>query len=132
MTFVLKLPAAISSFVSLIFLFAASSFFVSCPAGHSPSTESQQSLFANAQGSPVAIQGGPSNILIGDMNGDRKLDLIVPLGRTRSITVIEGKGNGQFGATLSNTTLAEAPGDIAAGDLNGDGKLDVAITSHDS
>jgi hypothetical protein len=66
------------------------------------------------------------------MNNDRKLDLVVACGSARSITVIEGKGNGQFGAALSNTTLAEAPGEIAVGDLNGDGKLDVAVSSHDS
>lgn len=66
------------------------------------------------------------------MNHDRKPDLVVACARTRSITVLEGKGNGQFGAALSNTTLAEAPGEIALGDLNGDGKLDVAVTSHDS
>jgi hypothetical protein len=31
-------------------------------------------LFANAPGSPVSVQGGPGNVLIGDMNNDRKLD----------------------------------------------------------
>ncbi len=66
------------------------------------------------------------------MNNDRKLDLVVSCSQARSITILEGKGNGQFGAALSNTTLAEAPGEIALGDLNGDGKLDVAVTSHDS
>jgi hypothetical protein len=66
------------------------------------------------------------------MNNDRKLDLVVALGRVRSITVLEGKGNGQFGAVLSNTTVADPPGDMALGDVNGDGKLDVAISSHDS
>jgi hypothetical protein len=66
------------------------------------------------------------------MNGDRKLDLVVSLARERGITVLEGKGNGQFGAVLSKTTLAQAPGEMAAGDFNGDGKLDVAVASHDS
>jgi FG-GAP-like repeat len=133
-TSVVKIPAAISRFGRLTLILAVSwiSFFVSCPSGNTPSDTSQQSLFANAQGSPVSVQGEPSNILIGDMNNDRKLDLVVPLARARSIIVLEGKGNGQFGAALSNTTLSEAPGDMAIGDLNGDSKLDVAVTSHDS
>lgn len=80
----------------------------------------------------MTVQAGPSNVLIGDMNNDRKLDLVVSYGRARSITILEGKGNGQFGAALSNTSLANAPGEIAIGDLNGDGKLDVAVASHDS
>src|SRR5215216_7793104 len=111
---------------------AASWISVACPSGNSPSSALEQQLFVNAQGSPVSVQGGPGNILIGDMNNDRKLDLVVACGRARSITILEGKGNGQFGAALSNTTLAEAPGEIAIGDLNGDGKLDVAVSSHDS
>ncbi len=127
MSYVVKMPASIGG---LIFLLAAS--VISCPSGGVPSSASQQSLFTDAPGSPVAIQGGPSNVLIGDMNNDRKLDLVVTLSRARSITVLEGKGNGQFGAALSNTTLPEPPGEIALGDLNGDGRLDVAVASHDS
>ncbi len=107
-------------------------FFISCPSGDTSSGASQQPLFANAQGSPVAVKCGPSNVLIGDMNNDRKLDLVVACSRERSLTVIEGKGNGQFGSTLSNTTLANPPGEMALGDVNGDGKLDVAVASHDS
>jgi hypothetical protein len=121
MTSLVKISAAI----------LAAAIFISCPSGNTPSEASQQ-LFANAPGSPVSVPSGPGNILIGDMNNDRKLDLVVACGSARSITVIEGKGNGQFGAALSNTTLAEAPGEIAIGDLNGDGKLDVAVSSHDS
>jgi hypothetical protein len=131
-TSVFKIPATISRFGRLSLLLAASWISFSCPSGNTPSNASQQSLFANAPGSPVSVQGGPGNILIGDMNNDRKLDLVVACAPARSITVLEGKDNGQFGAALSNTTLAEAPGDMALGDLNGDGKLDVAVTSHDS
>jgi hypothetical protein len=133
-TSITKIPATISRFGRLALLLAVSwsSFFTSCPPSNTPSNASQQSLFANAPGSPVSIQGGPGNVLIGDMNNDRKLDLVVACARARSITVLEGKGNGQFGAVLSNTTLAEAPGEMAVGDLNSDDKLDVAVTSHDS
>lgn len=124
----------ISHFGRLILLLTASSssFFSSCPPGATPSNAPQQSFFVNAPGSPVSIQGQPSNILIGDMNNDRKPDLVVALSHTRSIAVLEGKGNGQFGAALSNISLSEPPGDMAVGDVNSDGKLDVAVTSHDS
>jgi len=131
-TSLIKIPAAISRFGGLSLLVMASSHFISCPSGEAPSSALQQALFANAQGSPVAVEGGPSNVLIGDMNNDRKLDLVVAVGRAKSITVLEGKGNGQFGAALSNMSVADAPGEIALGDLNGDGKLDVAVSSHDS
>ena len=130
--FVFKIPATISRYARLTLVLAASWSPLSCPSGEPPINTSQQSLFTNASGSPIRVQGEPSNIFIGDMNNDRKLDLVVASGRGRSITVIEGKGNGQFGATLSNTTVPEPPGDMSAGDLNGDGKLDVAVTSHDS
>src|SRR5215212_9244206 len=131
MSSVVKILPSVSR---LILLLAAlwASFFVSCPSGNAPSNASQQPLFTNAPGSPVSVQGGPGNVLIGDMNNDRKLDLVVACARARSIIVLEGKGNGQFGATLSNTTLEEAPGEMALGDFNADGKLDVAVSSHDS
>jgi FG-GAP-like repeat len=129
---VIKIPATMSRFGRLGLLVIASSNFIACPSGYTPSSTSQESLFTNAQGSPVSVQGGPSNVLIGDMNNDRKLDLVVAVGQPKSITVLEGKGNGQFGAALSNTNVADAPGEIALGDLNGDGKLDVAVSSHDS
>ena len=130
MSSVVKILVRIRGFGGLTLLLAASwaLFLISC----TPSNASQQPLFVNAQGSPVTVPSAPSGVLIGDMNNDRKVDLVVALGQARSITVIEGKGNGQFGGALSNTSVAEAPGDMAAGDFNGDGKLDVAFTSHDS
>ena len=118
--------------VARLALLLAASWTFSCPSGNTPSSASQQQLFATAPGSPVNVQCGPGNVVIGDMNNDRKLDLVVTCARARLITVLEGKGDGQFGAALSNTTVADAPGEIALGDLNGDGKLDVAVASHDS
>lgn len=118
--------------MTLLFVAAWTSSFISCPSGETPLNTSEPALFTSAQGSPVSVQDGPSNILIGDMNNDRKPDLVVAFSRARSITVLEGKGNGQFGTALSNTTLAEPPHEIAAGDVNGDGKLDLAVGTHDS
>ncbi|HEX6046959.1 MAG TPA: VCBS repeat-containing protein, partial [Pyrinomonadaceae bacterium] len=133
----IKILATISRVAGLMLLAGfGTSVVVSCLSGDISSNASQQTaqqpLFADAQGSPVPLEGGPGKVLVGDMNNDRKLDLVVALGRPRAITVLEGKGNGQFGPALSTTTIAEPPSEIAAGDFNGDGKLDVAISSHDS
>ena len=118
-------------------------FLLSCHSGDASSTATQQSssaptqqsLFKNAPGSPIPIPGGPGNVLIGDMNNDRKLDLVVACGRARNVLVLPGKGDGQFGAPISpmgQTTVPDSPGEMALGDVNGDGKLDLAIASHDS
>ena len=125
---IVRIPAIVAGLT----LFLAISFFISCPSGNVSSNASEQSFFANAPGSPVSVQSGPGSTLIGDINNDRKPDLVLAYPRARSITVLEGKGNGQFGAALSNTTVAEPPDEMASGDLNGDGKLDVAVTTHDS
>ncbi len=126
---VVRVISPISRIARLTLLFVASWISFACPSTDTPSNASQQPLFSSAS---VSMQDAPSNILIGDMNNDRKPDLIVAFSRARSITVLEGKGNGQFGAALSNTIVADPPGEIAAGDVNGDGKLDVAVSSHDS
>ena len=94
--------------------------------------QNQQSLFTNAPGSPVSIHDEPGNVVIGDLNNDRKLDLVVACGRSRNIIVLPGKGNGEFGAPASTTKVSESPGEIALGDVNRDGKLDLAVSTHDS
>jgi hypothetical protein len=119
-------------FVFAFSLAAFSMLFFSCNFENLSSTAMQTSLFVNAAGSPIAVPNGPGNILVGDMNNDRKLDLVVSCGRTRNILVLPGKGDGQFGAALSETIVPDNPGEMAIGDLNRDGKLDLAIASHDS
>lgn len=94
--------------------------------------QSQPPLFTNAPGSPISIAEGPGNVIIGDLNNDQKPDLVVSCGSSRTIIVLPGKGNGEFGAPASTTKVPENPGEIALGDVNGDGKLDLAVASHDS
>ena len=108
------------------------SLFGACNNSKAFSPAVHQSLFVSAPGSPLSVPDGPGNVLIGDMNNDGKPDLVVSCEKTRAVLVLQGKGNGQFGPTLSRTTVPDSPGDMALGDLNGDTKLDVAITSHDS
>ncbi len=90
-------------------------------------------LFAPAPGSPIAVKGGPGNVVFGDVNKDDKPDLVVASGRDRAIIVLLGQGDGRFRAEPDKAIkLPDAPSDMVLRDLNGDGNLDLAITSHDS
>lgn len=105
--------------------------FISCQSGNANNTEAQQSLFTPAPGSPISMPGGAGNVVIGDMNNDRKLDVVVACVKNRSIAVLLGKGDGQF-AVSSSITVPDSPGEVALGDVNLDGKLDLAVATHDS
>jgi len=108
-------------------------FLPSCQTGNATGAgDAQSQLFKPAPGSPISTTCAPGNIAIGDMNNDKKADLVVACGTSKSILVLPGKGEGQFAAPVSTTTVPDSPGEIALGDMNGDGKLDLAITSHDS
>ena len=115
-----------------ILLLAATILFASCQAGNAHNIEAQQSPFTPAAGSPISVPPGPGNIIIGDVNNDKKPDLIVACGRSRSITILLGKGDGQFAATANPINLPYPPTELAAGDVDLDGKLDVAAGTHDS
>lgn len=106
--------------------------FTACQSGNANNTEAQQSLFTPAPGSPISVAGAPGNVVIGDVNNDKNLDLVVACGNNRTITVLLGKGDGQFAAAANSTTVPHNPTEIALGDVNLDGKLDLAVATHDS
>ena len=107
-------------------------FFTSCQSGNASKTMSQESLFTTAPGSPISIPDEPGNVVIGDLNNDKRLDLVVACEKSRSIKVLLGKGDGQYAASATKTTVPASPGEMALGDVNVDGKLDLAIVTHDS
>lgn len=125
----MKLVSSVTFLVATTFSLLS---LASCRLGNSINAQNQQSLFANAAGSPISIPDGPSNIAIGDMNNDKRLDLVVTCGRSSSVKVLLGKGDGQFAAATNTMPLPEPPGEIALGDVNNDGQLDLAIATHDS
>jgi len=118
---------------SLSVLTLTLSFVVtSCQSGNANMAQTQQALFTPAPGSPISVAGGAGNIRIGDVNNDKKLDLVVAGAKSQTITVLLGQGAARFTAAANPTPVAHPPHEIALGDVDSDGKLDLAVGTHDS
>ena len=88
-------------------------------------------LLAPAPDSPIAVAGAPGSVVVGEVNGDAKPDLMVA--SARAITVLLGQGDGRFRvAPGSPIKVPEPSTEMVLGDLSGDGKLDLALANHDS
>jgi FG-GAP-like repeat len=73
---------------------------------------------------------GPNSVAIGDLNGDRKPDLVTTNtyqpahSKAYTVSVLLNRGGGRFRAPRDYRT-GEDPDSIAIGDMNGDRKLDL-------
>jgi hypothetical protein len=95
-----------------------------------------------ASGSPFAAGPGPYPPALGDVDGDGRLDIVVPDSGTgqysrehgslaRTVAVLLGDGQGGFRpAAFSPLTVLEGPYFATLGDLDGDQRLDL-VTAHD-
>ncbi len=75
-------------------------------------------------GSPAT---NPTTIVVGDFNGDGKLDLAYADMENFVVSVVLGNGNGTFSAPIVAGGTGEFPAGIAVGDFNGDGKPDMVF-----
>jgi hypothetical protein len=88
----------------------------------------------SAAGIDIPGAAGVSTALVGDFNGDKILDLIIPFGCNcelppppTGVLFFAGKGDGTFAAPVSMPLPPSAVGFVA--DVNNDGKLDIVGTN---
>jgi hypothetical protein len=78
--------------------------------------------------STPATGNGPFSMVLGDFNGDGKLDIATANYWDGTLSILLGDGAGNF-ASASSPTVGSYLRGLAAGDFNGDGKLDLAVTT---
>jgi hypothetical protein len=85
----------------------------------------------NGTFAPAVARGSgglPCSVVIGDLNGDARLDLAVANNGTATLSVFLNNGNGTFVAA-ADTSVGQHPTSVTLGDFNGDGKPDLAVTT---
>ena len=80
---------------------------------------------------PESARAGlhPAAMVVADVNGDRKLDLIVANHDTDHLTVLSGDGTGRFTAREVKVPSKPHPHMVAAADVDGDRRVDLITDS---
>ena len=89
------------------------------PAGHG--------AFLTPVGYPIATQDRPQSILLRDLQGTGKLDIIIGGQKFVSVLLHDPANPGKF--LPANVYPAPGANEIAIADINGDGKLDIVVSN---
>ena len=73
----------------------------------------------------------PTNVAIGDVNGDGIADAVFGNYGNASVTVVLGSRGGFLVAPGSPIKVGSHPSSVAVGDLNGDGKADIVTANEE-
>jgi hypothetical protein len=76
----------------------------------------------------LSMGDGASSVVLGDLNDDGVVDIVVAGGQMSGVAVMLGMGDGTFAKKVGRAISAERANSLALGDLNGDGWLDVITT----
>ncbi|HEY4491595.1 MAG TPA: VCBS repeat-containing protein, partial [Acidobacteriota bacterium] len=74
----------------------------------------------------------PAALVLAELNHDGILDVITANAESQNLTILFGKGDGQFRAAGQPIPVPIKPHLIVVADFNGDQNEDVAVTAHDS
>lgn len=80
---------------------------------------------------PTFGPGDAQQVVVFDLNGDGKADLVVSSASANAVAVLLGNGDGTFGAPV-DYTVGSSPASIAIADFNRDGKPDIAVLNSGS
>lgn len=86
--------------------------------------------FTQAAGSPFAAGDEPSEIAVGEINGDGKADLVIANHGVKYVTVLLGDGRGGFAPAPKSPFTVKSdphPHGVALADFNGDRKTDMVV-----
>jgi hypothetical protein len=81
--------------------------------------------------SPITVGKDPSAVVVGNFNGYGNADLAVANNGDDTITILLGRGNGEFTAQKP-TDVGDFPQAVAVGDFDGDGISDLAVANSGS
>lgn len=88
---------------------------------------------ALAPNSPIVMKEGQHphthGLALGDMNGDRKLDLITANNADNDVSIAFGDGRGRFTRAPAAFAVGPSPYPFALRDVNNDGRLDIIATA---
>src|ERR1039458_9620033 len=91
-------------------------------------------LLGNGDGTFQAPVTYPTNndsesVVLADVNGDGKIDIVLASSDTGSVNVMLGNGDGTFQSAVSYDTGGVYSLGLAVGDTNGDGKPDIMVAN---
>jgi hypothetical protein len=76
-----------------------------------------------------AVGSSPTSVVVGDFNGDGKLDIAVTNAGVDTVSVLMGNGNGTFQPAVNYNTVGNDPTSLAVGDFNNDGHPDLVTAN---